>query len=196
MLQDKLAEESRKLFMVWVKSLTDADIDKILGIQESEVKECNHDWKYAYYEPDKINPLVPVGTYYRCKKCCSYEQGGYCGKHGAGVCECLKTAKVLQPEVDKLFNKPVEDSTMEKWKNCESTMHEPFLLHPKWSFCPICARPAPKPLTLREELAEKLLEYQDTYEKECSMRGAVLTKKSYWDGVADCAIKLFQERGA
>ena len=130
-----------------------------------EVKECVHDWKYSYYEPSETNPLIPVGTYYRCRKCCDYKQGGYCGKHGAGVCECIKAVIKIQPEIDEIFNKPKETKEVwpckhiERGKNVgfyhkiDNTQLIPVPDH--WKSCPVCSAPRPEKVekpTLRQIL--------------------------------------------
>lgn len=58
----------------------------------------------------------------------------------------------------KYSNLPVDSSMVHegdsKVEKCESTMHEPFELDPRWTYCPICARPAPKAKTLEEKFME------------------------------------------
>lgn len=55
---DKLAKESRALFKKWVDTLTDDDVDKILGIERPEAKVKTLATKFQeYFESRPIHPL-------------------------------------------------------------------------------------------------------------------------------------------
>lgn len=57
---EKLAKESRALFMKWISTITDSDIDKILGIDYVKPDPANPDnW---HYTKEFLKPETPKGS--------------------------------------------------------------------------------------------------------------------------------------
>ena len=65
MNNEKLAKESRALFMKWVETLTDDDIDKLLGVpKEKSLEEKFFEWDNTYQRESQMRGMAMTSATY------------------------------------------------------------------------------------------------------------------------------------